>query len=184
MPAPNYQNTLIEAQIDGTAGTSTTENSLLPPAASGQCRRTTCTGSVSGCTQSERSYLEHRHHAGHAYLRVKFGTIAVAASAALQLNAVAKTNVFWVLEWTSSCEQSVPRPQRTSSTTASGPRSPVVGSPVPATGGAGTFGLSPVTPVVGTGFDSTVSNVVDLTQQFLAHGNSMQAHMYALESAN
>jgi hypothetical protein len=52
---------------------------------------------------------------------------------------------------------------------------------VPASGGAGAAMWQAATPVVGTGFDSTVDNQFDLTAQFSLTGNSIQAHMYALE---
>jgi hypothetical protein len=60
----------------------------------------------------------------------------------------------------------------------------VVGSPVPGTGGSGQLALQASTPVVGTGFDSTVANVIDLTATFSLTGNSITLHDYALESMN
>src|SRR5713101_5196271 len=99
MPA-GYRSLLIGQQADGTAGTSTTENSLLI----GQAKLTLPANFID---QIGKKFYITAHGRisnivttpGTLTWKVKFGSIAVATSAALQLNAVAKTNVFWWMEW-------------------------------------------------------------------------------------
>lgn len=184
MPA-GYRSLLIGAQGDGTAGTSTTENSLLP----GQAKLTLPANFIDQI--GKKFYIRANGRIsnivttpGTLTFRVKFGNIAVATSSALQLNAVAKTSVGWYIEWMLTARAIG------SGTLANffhqgifGSES-VVGSPVPATGGSGELALQASTPVVGTGFDSTVANIVDLTGQFSLTGNSITVHDYALESLN
>ena len=185
MPSPGYRSLLIGAQADGTAGTSTTENSLLSPTSKftlpanyidfiGKKFIITAHGRISNIVTTP----------GTLVLKVKFGSIIAAASVALQLNAVAKTNVFWRLEWLLTA-------RAIGITTAANfmhqglfESESVVASPLPAAGGAGQFALQPATPVVGTGFDSTVANVIDLTGTFSLTGNSILVHDYMLESLN
>jgi hypothetical protein len=171
---PGYQTTIVEAQADGTAVTGTTEGTILPTPArifipSGYMNRigkrfaVRASGRISNIVTTP----------GTLTLRLKLGptaNIAVAASSAIQLNAVAKTlrsigsgtaaTLFPMGTWTSES---------------------VVGSAVPASGGAGTAMWQAATPAVGTGFDSTVDNLLDLTAQFSLTGNSIQLHTFALE---
>jgi hypothetical protein len=49
---------------------------------------------------------------------------------------------------------------------------------------AGTAVMPYTAPVVGTGFDSTVANLVNLTANWSATGNSLTLHQYSLISMN
>lgn len=182
---PGYQTTLVEAQGDGTAVTGTAEATILPTAARifipsgylfrpGKRFHVVATGRISNIVTTP----------GTLTLRVKHGptaNIAVAQSSAWQLNAAAKTNVTWILDMTMTLRSIgggtsatwFPNGQWTSES--------VVGSPVPASGGPGGHVWQASAPAVGTGFDSTVDNLFDLTAQFSLTGNSIQLHTFALE---
>jgi hypothetical protein len=182
---PGYQTTLVEAQTDGTAVTATAEGSLLPGQAKifipsgylfrvGKRLHCVATGRISNIVTTP----------GTLTLRFKLGptaNIAVAASAAMQLNAVAKTNVGWVLDMTMTVRSIGSGTTATVFANGQWTSESVVGSPVPASGGPGGFLWQPSAPAVGTGFDSTVDNQIDLTAQFSLTGNSIQLHTFALE---
>jgi hypothetical protein len=182
---PGYQTTLVEAQGDGTAVTGTAEGSLLPGQAKisipsgylfrpGKRLHCVATGRISNIVTTP----------GTLTMRFKLGptaNIAVSQSAAWQLNAVAKTNVAWVLDMTMTVRTIGSGTTATIFGNGQWTSESVVGSPVPASGGPGGLLWQPSAPVVGTGFDSTVDNLIDLTAQFSLTGNSIQLHTFALE---
>ena len=112
------------------------------------------------------------------------GTIIVFDSGALNLNIVAKTTVPWKLEILMTC-------RAVGSGTASNFMSvgefqseAVVGSPLPAVGGNGSL-LCPVgAPVVGTGFDNTAANAVDMFFTQTVATGSMTVHGYRVDALN
>lgn len=182
---PGYQSTLVEAQSDGTAVTATTEGTLLPGAArifvpSGYINRVgkrfaiRAAGRISNIVTTP----------GTLTLRLKAGptaNIAIATSSAMQLNAVAKTNVSWYLDLTFTVRAIGAGTSANVLAMGTWTSESVVGSAVPASGGAGTHQFQASAPAVGTGFDSTIDNLFDLTAQFSLTGNSIQLHTYALE---
>jgi hypothetical protein len=185
VPLQTWQETLIQAQSDGTAVTATSEGSLLPGQAKftlpanfldyvGKTLRVRAAGRISNIVTTP----------GTLTLRVKFGSIVVAASSAMQLNAVAKTNVTWVLEWSLLARTIGAATTAAFMHTGLWTSESVVGSAVPGTGGSGSLLIPASAPAVGTGFDSTAANVVDLTAQFSLTGNSITLHQFALESIN
>jgi hypothetical protein len=62
----------------------------------------------------------------------------------------------------------------------------VIGSALPAAGGVGSHVLPNAAPAVGTGFDSTAVQIVDLfaTWQTANAGNTIQCHQFILEALN
>lgn len=114
------------------------------------------------------------------------GTVVAFDSLAINLNIVAKTNVHWALDLILVCQASG------SGTT--GTLFPsecfftseaVVGSAVPTAGGSGSVLLPYNTaPVVGTGFDSTVSQSCELFFTQTVATGSVQLHTYLLEALN
>lgn len=182
---PGYQTTLVEAQSDGTAVTATAEGSLLPAQAKisipsgylfriGKRFAVRASGRISNIVTTP----------GTLTLRFKMGptaNIIVAASQAIQLNAVAKTNVSWYLDLTMTLRSVGGGTSAAWFPMGTWTSESVVGSPVPASGGAGTAQWQAATPVVGTGFDSTVDNFIDLSAQFSLTGNSIQLHTFGLE---
>lgn len=182
---PGYQSTLVEAQSDGTAVTGTGEGSLLPGVSkillpSGYINRigkrfqVRASGRISNIVTTP----------GTLTLRFKLGptaNIAAASSSAIQLNAVAKTNVSWILEAFFTVRSIGSGTAATLFTNGTWTSESVVGSPVPGSGGAGGAMWQASAPAVGTGFDSSVANQIDLTAQFSLTGNSIQLHTFALE---
>jgi len=193
MSQNGWVETLISAQIDGTALTNTvTATSILPPAARftlpanffsyiGKSMRVRAFGRISTVVTTP----------GNLTLDVRLGTVASPIVAfnggASALNIVAQTNATWDFEailtarsigngvlatlmgaakWTSRASLNAP----------------AVGT----TTGVGIVLLPDTAPVVGTGFDSTVTNVVDMFATFsIANAaNSIQVHGYTLESLN
>jgi hypothetical protein len=182
---PGYQSTLIEAQSDGTAVTATAEGSLPPAVAkillpSGYINRVgkrfqiRASGRVSNIVTTP----------GTLTLKFKLGptaNIAVATSSAIQLNALAKTNVPWILEAFITVRSIGSGAAATLFANGTWSSESVVGSPVPGSGGAGSAMWQASAPAVGTGFDSSIANQIDLTAQFSLTGNSIQLHTFALE---
>lgn len=188
----SWQGVLVSAQVDGTAlNTSTSEVSILPGQAkfvlpanflsyAGQALRIRAMGRVSNIVTTP----------GTLTFRMKFNTtpIAVASSQALQLNAVAKTNVTWILDWDLTVRSVGSGTTATMMHSGQWSSESVVGAGTGAAGssGIGTLNIPASAPAVGTGFDSTVANLIDLTAQFSISNaaNSIQVHSYKLESIN
>ncbi|MGL4442668.1 MAG: hypothetical protein ACRCU1_03515 [Alsobacter sp.] len=112
------------------------------------------------------------------------GTIIVFDTGALNLNVVAKTTVPWWLEIWLTC-------RAVGSGTASNfmgigrfQSEAVVGSPLPSVGGNGSL-ICPVgTPAVGTGFDNTAANALDVFFTQTAATGSMTVHGYKVDDYN
>jgi hypothetical protein len=179
-----WSETLISSQVDGAAlGTSTTPTSLLPGAAKfqlpanffqiGRQLRLTAMGRVSNIVTTP----------GTLTLDVRFGAVVVFNGAAMPLNTTAKTNVSWRMEALLTCRAIG------SSTTANlfGFGNFTSESVSGAIAGTANDVLMPASaPAVGTGFDSTSAQVVDLfgTWSISNAGNTITLHSYALESIN
>lgn len=185
---PGYQSTLVAAQVDGAAvANTTTETTLLPGGAKlllpagyigtvGKRFVIRASGRVSNIVTTP----------GTLTFRVKLGptaNIAVATSSAISLNAVAKTNVGWFLDIGLLVRSVGSGTAATIFTQGTWQSESVVGSAVPTAGGAGSAMWQAATPVVGTGFDSSVANQIDLTAAWsIANaGNTITLHTFALE---
>lgn len=188
MSLQTWQETLVSAQVDGTAlNTSTTPTSILPAAARytlpanwmaiGKVMRVTAMGRVSNMNPTP----------GNLTLDVRMGptsNIVVFNGGAVALNtAVAKTNVTWWLEILLTCRAIG------ASTTANLMGTGFLQSEAingAAVGFAESASLPASAPAVGTGFDSTVPMVVDLFATFSVSNaaNSIQVHQYILEALN
>lgn len=173
---------------DGTAVTGTAEASLLPAAANavipanypwrvGTRLKLRASGRISNIVTTP----------GTLTLRMKLGptkNINVLASAAMQLNAVVKTNVGWDLDLDIVCRAVGAGTATLLFGQGQWTSESVVGSPLPSAGGAGSHMWQPSAPTTGTGFDSTAASVLDLTAQFSLTGNSIQLHEFALDDLN
>ena len=182
---PGYESTLVEQQGDGTAlNTSTTETSiiraeckiLLP---SGYINRVgrrfliRATGRISNIATTP----------GTLTLRFKLGptaNIAVTTSTAIALNTTAKTNVGWFLDLGLTVRSIGSGTAATIFGQGSFQSESVVSS-VAGTANAAMWQQS--APAVGTGFDSSVANQIDLTAAWSISNasNSIQTHSFALE---
>lgn len=184
MSLQTWQETLITAQVDGTALTaSTTATSILPPAAKytlptnffsvGKMIQIMAYGRMSNIVTTP----------GTLTLDVRFGASTVMLpGGAMALNTTAKTNVSWRLEAILTCRTIGNASVATLFGMGEFTSESVVGS---AAGVANSIMLPATAPAVGTGFDSTATQVVDLFATWsLSNANSIQVHEYALESLN
>ena len=124
---------------------------------------------------------------GTARFDLQFGgSIVVWDSLAINLNIVAKTNVHWELDIELFCQASG---NGTTATLFPGictfTSEAIIGAPLPTVGGVGCVTLPYNTaPVVGTGFDSTVSNKMDLRFTQTVATGSIQLHTYKIVALN
>jgi hypothetical protein len=187
----SWQSVLITQQVDGpTVANSTVEATLVAAQArynlpanaftyAGQALRFRAMGRVSNIVTTP----------GTLTFRIRFGGVAagaiVANSGALALNTAAKTNVTWILDWDLNLRGA---PGTAASMMFSGQwqSESVIGSPAAGAGGASSHIFPASAPAVGATFDSTVSQVIDLSAQWSVAnaGNSIQMHTYKLESLN
>lgn len=189
MSANYWVETLAEAQGDGpTLASSSSATSILPTAARillppgffrniGKSLRITAAGRLSVLNPTP----------GNLTLDVRMGgsgTIVVFNGGAMALNtAAAKTNVTWTVEMLLTCRA-----------VGSGTSANILGTGVmqsEAINGAAAGFISSVSipasaPAAGTGFDSTIANVLDLFATFSISNaaNSLTLHQYFAEALN
>jgi hypothetical protein len=177
----SWWQTLTTAQVAGSAVTAASATSHLPPAARftfpasllkiGDMFRITASGIISCVVTTP----------GTARFDIRVGSAVVFDTQAMNLNVVAQTNVPWWLDLHLVCRSIGNSTNATLLGQGTFTSPAVVGSPTSATGGNGVFAV-PVSGgvVVGSGFDSTVSNVFDsFFTQTVATG-SMTTQTYTL----
>ena len=120
---------------------------------------------------------------GTLTLDVRLGGVIAANSGAITINTTAKTNVSWVLWWKLTCRAIGSGTSANLMHQGEWVAESVVSSPA---GTAGTFLLPASAPAVGTGFDSTSAQPVNLfaTWSIANAGNSIQLHGYDLIALN
>lgn len=184
MSVQTWQETLVSSSVDGTAITnSVTQASVIPAAAKytlpanymavGRVLKVTAHGRVSNVVTTPGTLL----------FQLLFGATAVYnnGAAAMALNTTAKTDVAWWLEIIGTC--------RAIGTSAnimwqgSWASESAVGA---AAGVANTMMIPASAPAVGSNFDSTVAQVVDLQAKFSVSTatTSIQCHQFKIESLN
>jgi hypothetical protein len=186
MPGQSWQETLINQNVDGAALTaSTTATSLLHATAKlsipphffriGKMLKVTAQGRISNIVTTP----------GTLTLDLRMGptaNIIVANGGAMALNAVAKTNVPFWMEWLLTCRAVGNGTAANLMHQGQFQSESVVGS---AAGVAGCIMMPAATPAVGTGFDSTVSMLCDLFATWsLNNANSIQVHQFKIEDLN
>lgn len=178
-PALSYQECLITSQIDSTAlNTFTTAASILPPAS----RFTLAAGFFSQIGKHLRMKARGRistFTSGTFTFSVNLGpsgTIPVFTSQALTMVA-SQTNITWDLE----IDLTARAIGNSTNANLMGIGRLLAGAAI-----AAPVLLPASAPAVGAGFDSTVSNVVDLLAacSVSSASNSIQTHQYSLESLN
>lgn len=186
MSIQSWQETLVSATADSTALTaSVTATTILVPMAVftlpanyfyvGRRIKISASGRVSNIVTTP----------GTLTLDLRFGAVIAANGGAMALNTTAKTNVPWHLEWVLTCRSVGSGTTATMMHQGRWSSESVIGSAAPAAGGSGTHMLPNVTPVVGTGFDSTSALAVNLFGTWsLNNANSILTHQYMLESMN
>lgn len=112
------------------------------------------------------------------------GTIVVFDTGALNLNVVAKTNVPFWLEMLLTCRAIGSGTASNFMGVARFQSEAIVGAPANTAGGNGSL-LAPVgAPAVGTGFDNTAANAVDVFFTQTVGTGSLTVHQYMVESLN
>jgi hypothetical protein len=185
---------LISAQGDGTAVANSAAATSLLTGAMSQAKKTIAANYLSRIGQMIRIHAFGRISCivttpGTLTIELRLGptaNIVVFTTGAFNLNVVAKTNVSWQLDiWLKLRAVGI-----TTSANFMGhaefQSEAVVGAPTAAAGGNGSLILPVSAPAVGTGFDSTVANLMDLYSTFSVAnaGNSIQAHDYHAEAKN
>lgn len=192
MSLQTWRETLITAQVDGTAiATSTTPTTLLPATARltlpsnffsaiGKMLRVTAKGRVSTVVTTP----------GTLTLDLRLGTVAspivVFNGGAMNLNVTAQTNATWEFEVELTARALGSGTAANLMGSGRFTSRALIGSAAVAAGYEGSALLPDTAPAVGTGFDSTVTNVFDMfaTWSVSNAANSIQLHQFTLESLN
>ena len=188
MSNQRFVESLINSQVDGAALTNTTTATSLLVGASkytlyggffdviGKKIKVKAAGRISTVVTTP----------GSLTLDIRLGAVIAANGGAMSLNVVAKTNVPWFLEWELTCRAIGSGTGANLMHQGFWISEAVIGAAVPTVGGAGTHMLPNAAPAVGTGFDSTASQVVDLfgTWSVANASNSILVHQFELISLN
>lgn len=183
MSLQGWQETLISASVDGTAAQSAGAVSILAPAARftlpanymqvGKTLRARITGRMSNSSGATLN------------LKINLGTVAspiVAFDGAANALTSAKANVTFNLECLMTCRAIGSATVANCITVGK-----LITESVGLTAGIASAQNLPLTsPAVGSGFDSTITNVFDLTATWGASiaSNSIQVHQFVLEALN
>jgi hypothetical protein len=183
----SWNQSLITAQTPGAAlANSTLATSLLPPAARftlpanllniGTKFRIRCSGVVSTVVSAP----------GNLAFNVLFGSATVFGSGPIALNTTAVTNQTFDYESDITCRSIGNQQNATMLGTGKFSGRATVGAAANGVGGSGGMLIPDTNPTVGTGFDSTVSVVIDLLGQFSVANpsNSIQLLQYELILCN
>jgi hypothetical protein len=182
MSLQGWGETLISAQIDGTAVTLTSAGTILPTSAKavlpanyfaiGKVLRLNAWGRISTINPTP----------GNLTLDFRLNNGVVFTSGLMPLNTLAaKTNVSWRAILMLTC-RSV---GSSSSGTLMGQGDFTSEAASGAAAGVANDIMMPVSvPAVGSGFDTTAAQVCDMQATFSITGNSIQLHQYTLESMN
>jgi hypothetical protein len=121
---------------------------------------------------------------GTLTLDVRLGAVIAANGGAMTLSTTAKTNVAWWLEWVLTCRAI--GSGTISNLMHQGMFSSEAAGATTVAGEAKSIMLPQSAPAVGTGFDSTAAQTVDLfgTWSIANAANSIQLHQYKLEALN
>lgn len=184
MSRQRWQELYSSGEIDGTAlASSTTPTSIIPGAAVitlpanffdiGTVLRATLTGRMSVLNPTP----------GNFTIDMRLGAVVAANGNTMALNSTAsKTNVTWWAELIATCRA---KGKTTAANLMFQWRFQSEGVAL-ATTGVGTLFAPASAPAVGTGFDSTTQQTVDIFGTFSVSSasNSIQVHQYLLESLN
>jgi hypothetical protein len=179
-----WQETLVTSQVDGPTLVAAAAATAIPPAALitipagwwqiGRCMKITAQGRISCVVTTP----------GTARWQVRQAAVSVFDSGALNLNVVAKVTVPWWLEIVMTCRAIGNGVNANLFGFGSFQSEAVVGSPVNTAGGNGSLVCPVGAPVVGTGFDSTIANILDLFFTQTVATGSMTVHQYKVEALN
>ena len=187
MSVNSWIETLSTAQAAGTALTNTTTATSIIPAAAkftipanflsiGKVFRLWLGGQISTVTAAP----------GTLTLDVRFGSVIVFNGGAMNLNVTAQSNATWEAEMILTIRA---LGQSTSANLIGQGRftsRAIIGSATVATGGVTSTPIPDTAPAVGTGFDSTASQAIDVFAAWSTANasNSIQVLQYTLEAMN
>ena len=184
MSLNTWQETLISAKADGPTLTAAATASAIPTDCVitlpnnfwyiGRMLKITAQGRISCVVTTP----------GTARFDIRIAAVTAFDTGALNLNTTAKTNVPFWLEILLTCRAIGSGTSANLMGMATFQSEAVVGSPANTAGGNGCL-LAPVgAPAVGTGFDSTLANTLDMRFTQTVATGSMTVHMYKVESLN
>lgn len=187
MSRQTWVETLAIAMTDGPALTnSTTPTSILP--AHAKCTLPPCFFEIGRALAIKASgrISNVATTPGTLTLSLRFGAVTVWTSQAMALNVVAKTNVAWTFDLLATCRSIGSGTSGTMFGQGIFVSESVVGSPLISVGGNGVFNAPASAPTVGTGFDTTATNQVDLFAEFSVNTatTSITLHQFILQSVN
>jgi hypothetical protein len=187
MSLQSWQETLVSAQGDGTQIlNSTTAVSIIPASAKitlpnnwfniGKVLRLTLSGKVS-CVATTPGTL---------ILDLRLLAVIAFTSQAIPLNVTAKTDLPFFMQVLLTCRSIGASTSAQLMACGFFISETYVGSPVPATGGAGAVLVPNTAPALGTGFDSTAANTVDIFGKFsvTTATTALTLNQYILEALN
>lgn len=179
----SFQETLVSAQVAGTAKTGTAAATILDPSSVitlpaqywqvGRTMRIKARGLISCAVTTP----------GTARFDVRLGATVVFDSQAINLNVVAKVNVGWELELNLVCRTIGSGTSATLAGQGFFISEAVIGAPIPTVGGSGIV-MVPynAATVVGPGFNSTAAATLDLFHTQTVGTGSITVHQYVVES--
>ena len=112
------------------------------------------------------------------------GTIVVYDTGAMNLNIVAKTTVPWLLEVWLTCRAVGAVTATNFMGVGNFQSEAVIGAPLPSVGGNGGLLVPVGAPAVGTGFDNTAANALDVFFTQTVATGSMTVHGYRVDALN
>lgn len=179
----SFQETLVAAQVAGTAKTAIAAGTILDPSSVitlpaqywqvGRSMRIKAFGQISCVVTTP----------GTCRFDVRLGGTVVWDSQAINLNIVAKVNVGWTLEVVLTCRTIGSGTAATLAGQGFFASEAVIGSPLPTVGGSGIVMLPyNAATVVGAGFNSTAAATLDLFHTQTVATGSINVQQYTVES--
>ena len=189
MGLQTFQEALVAQSVSGSLfNTFTTAKTVIHPTSLiqlppnyfyvGKQMRTTVWGSLSNIVTTP----------GTVTFKIMMGSIAVWSSGTIQMNATAHTNLpFWlVVLWRCHAIGNSTSAQIMGGGVLQGIHFTLTAAQVDAVNTSGSFSVPAIAPAVGTGFDSTISNVMDFFVAFSINdaGNNVTIQQYTVEAMN
>lgn len=189
MSLQTFQETLVSQSIAGTAfGTFTTAKTVIPPICLvqlppnyfyiGKQMRTTVRGAVGSLVTTP----------GTITFQIMMGSIVVWTSGAIQLNATAHTTLPFTLtvDWTVRAIGVTTSANVLGMGSLSGVMFTLTAGQTDGANSSATMQVPATAPAVGTGFDSTIANIMDFFVGFSisSAANTIQIQQYIVEALN
>lgn len=183
---PAYAETFFQLTADGTALTaSVTPTSLLTSTAVAKATLPANYFSRVGMQMRFRASgrITTVVTPGTLTLDLRLGSVVIANGGAMALNATAKTNVTWHLDWLLTLRAIGNTTAANFMHTGRWLSEAVIGSALPSAGGTGELILPSSAPAVGTGFDSSAAQTFDFFATWgTSNANSIQIHQAIAEA--